>query len=197
MEDRLFSLAEAAAVCGRAKSTLTRARTAGKFPNAQQDSTGRWMIPLGDLMAAHFLDHVTPAQNHDGAPPSTPSAQTPDAPSTQHLQADQEIKELRHQLELAQVRLHQAHLLVEAKDTTIRSLEMAVHALESAPVQNENTPPTNEEREPTPKEGNIMETGGRDDSVTDTIYNHSPDSSTTRTRGSILARWARSLFQKK
>lgn len=195
MEDRLFSLAEAAAVCGRAKSTLTRARTAGKFPNAQQDSTGRWMIPLGDLMAAHFLDHVTPTQSHHGAPPSAPSAQKSDAPSAPRIQADQEINELRHQLELAQVRLHQAHLLIEAKDTAIRSLEMAVHALESTPSQNDNTPPSENQVEPTNQEENSMHADEQDDSVTDTLTIHPPaGTSTTDTRGSRLSRWVRSLF---
>lgn len=81
MEDRLVSLAEAAAICGRAKSTLTRARTAGKFPNTQQDNTGKWLIPISDLIAARLLDHVTPTSTSGSAETGASGAHTADTPS--------------------------------------------------------------------------------------------------------------------
>ena len=59
MENRLFTMAQAAEVCGVAKSTIARARQAGKFPNSQQQPDGSYRIPLGDLITARFLDRVT------------------------------------------------------------------------------------------------------------------------------------------
>lgn len=147
MEDRLFTLAEAATLCGRAKSTLTRARAAGKFPNAQQDSDGRWLIPFSDLAGAHFLDRVAPGSAEDSAPSTDGEEHTSAATDYAH---QREIDALRHQLELAQVRLHQAHLLIEAKDTTISAMETALRALEAGHHENPTTPTPEHPEDPAP-----------------------------------------------
>ena len=112
MDDRLLTIAEAAKLTGVAKSTITRARTRGEFPRAQQkDRT--WYIPLNDLIASGRIDTVRK---------TTPDADD-SAPSTEHN------SELEHALELAELRavhaeqlLHQARELLHAKDETIDAL---------------------------------------------------------------------------
>ena len=57
MSDELLTLAQAAELCHLAKSTMTRRRANGDFPNAQKHD-GVWHVPVHDLIAANLLDTV-------------------------------------------------------------------------------------------------------------------------------------------
>lgn len=57
MSDELVTLARAAELCHLAKSTMTRRRANGDFPNAQKHD-GVWHVPVHDLIAANLLDTV-------------------------------------------------------------------------------------------------------------------------------------------
>lgn len=51
----LFTRAEAADLCGVSVDTIKRDLREDRYPNAD-DSSGRWMIPAADLVAAGRLD---------------------------------------------------------------------------------------------------------------------------------------------
>lgn len=71
---------------------------------------------------------MAPGSAEDNAPSADGEEHTSATTDYAH---QREVDALRHQLELAQVRLHQAHLLIEAKDTTISAMETALRALEA------------------------------------------------------------------
>lgn len=45
----VFTFSEAAKLTRTSRSTIKRRHAAGSFPNAEQDETGTWVIPIGDL----------------------------------------------------------------------------------------------------------------------------------------------------
>ena len=121
MEDRLFTMAQAAEVCGVAKSTIARARQAGKFPHSQQQPDGSYRIPLGDLIAARFLDRVT----------STSSSQGPHKIADATASLHHELAQARHELALATQRAEYLQHLLDTKEESLQALRVAVKALES------------------------------------------------------------------
>lgn len=165
-------MAQAAEVCGVNKSTIARARQAGKFPNSQQQPDGSYRIPLSDLAAAHFLDRV------HGATTSQEAHKPEDA--TEHLH--HELAQARHELALATQHAHHLQQLLDAKEESLQALRVAVKALEAAPVEAE---PRAEETPSAPPQ-----------SVTSTPDNEN-DSPTPKSpaHGSGLRRWARNLFR--
>lgn len=56
--DELLTLTQAARQCGVSRSALRRALDGGRFPGAVQseDERGTWQVPVGDLVAAGYLD---------------------------------------------------------------------------------------------------------------------------------------------
>jgi hypothetical protein len=63
MSERYLNRAEAAKAIGKSEPTLDGYLKAGKFPNAKKTQRGKrltWQIPLTDLVAAGFMDSVTP-----------------------------------------------------------------------------------------------------------------------------------------
>ncbi|MCH6197923.1 helix-turn-helix domain-containing protein [Corynebacterium mastitidis] len=172
MDDRLFTMAQAAEVCGVAKSTIARARQAGKFPHSQQQPDGSYRIPLSDLAAAHFLDRV------HGDTASQEVHKPEDA--TEHLH--HELAQARHELALATQRAHHLQQLLDAKEESLQALRVAVKALEAAPVEAE---PHAEETTPAPPQSVMGTPDNADDSPT-------PESPV---HGSGLRRWARTLFR--
>jgi hypothetical protein len=49
-----YQLSRAATMTGVSQSTMKRRLRAGAFPNAAQDESGAWVIPVEDLLAAGF-----------------------------------------------------------------------------------------------------------------------------------------------
>lgn len=174
MDDRLFTMAQAAEVCGVAKSTIARARQAGKFPHSQQQTDGSYRIPLSDLAAAHFLDRV------HGASASQEVHKPEDA--TEHLH--HELAQARHELALATQRAHHLQQLLDAKEESLQALRVAVKALEAAP------PPTEAEHQTEES----TDTPGA--SITDTDSNKVKSSTDEPpAKESIPRRWLRALFR--
>lgn len=121
--DQLLTIAEAAKLTGVAKSTITRARTRGEFPRAQQKQD-TWYIPIGDLISSGRLDTIT--------------HKTPEEPTS--ATSTQDHQNLVHALELekqrvhyAEQQLHQAQQLIQAKQDTIDALKTTINALENTP----------------------------------------------------------------
>ena len=165
-------MAQAAEVCGVAKSTIARARQAGKFPNSQQQPDGSYRIPLGDLITARFLDRVT----------STPTSQEVHKPkdATEHLH--HELAQARHELALATQRAEYLQQILDAKEESLNALRVAVKALESAPNKAEHQ---TEETPPSPPQY----VTGTHDNKNDSPAPESP------AHKSALRRWARTLFR--
>ena len=64
-----FSVVQAAARTGAARSTIQRHLRKGAFPNAHQLPDGTWQIPVTDLLGAGFrVDAPTPADEVDHGP---------------------------------------------------------------------------------------------------------------------------------
>lgn len=120
-------MAEAAEKTGVAKSTISRARAAGEFPNAQLRDGKQWSIPLTDLINSGRLDTVKTGDKADRS-----SASDSGAMDTQTHQ------ELLHQLELAEQRAEmlqqqvvQAQSLIEAKNEALEGYKSALRAIEA------------------------------------------------------------------
>lgn len=64
-QPELLTLTQAARRCGVSRSALRRALDAGNLPGAVQsdDDRGTWQVPVGDLVAAGYLDD--PEQSAD------------------------------------------------------------------------------------------------------------------------------------
>lgn len=80
MPDELLTLAQAAELCHVAKSTMTRRRANGDFPNAQKHD-GVWHVPVHDLIAANLLDTVRRQDDKEETKDTRTSA-----PSAEHTQ---------------------------------------------------------------------------------------------------------------
>ena len=137
--DQLLTIAEAAKLTGVAKSTITRARTRGEFPRAQQKQD-TWYIPIGDLINSGRLDTIT--------------HKTPEEPTS--ATSTQDHQNLVHALELekqrahyAEQQLHQAQQLIQAKQDTIDALKTTINALETTPHKQLTT--TQEKTHPKPE----------------------------------------------
>lgn len=173
MDDRLFTMAQAAEVCGVNKSTIARARQAGKFPNSQQQPDGSYRIPLSDLAAAHFLDRV------HGVTASQEAHKPKDA--TQHLH--HELAQTKHELALATQRAQHLQQLLDAKEESLQALRVAIKALEAAPAEAE---PCAEETPP-----------AHPQLVTDTNQNNTaPHALENPMHESTFRRWTRTLFHR-
>jgi transcriptional regulator with XRE-family HTH domain len=97
-----FTMQQAADRCGVDKSTISRKRKSGKFPNARQEADGTWRIPLADLLA-------------DGLAP---------APATDRTALQLQMNQLQHRAELAELQLAE-------RDKTIERLEREIVRLGS------------------------------------------------------------------
>ena len=80
--DQLLKRTEAADLCGVNDSTIKRALTAGRLPNARRDSgpNGAWRIPVSDLIAAELY---------------RPSADDDPAVDLRTTRAERQLAELR------------------------------------------------------------------------------------------------------
>ena len=92
----LLTQRQAADACGVSRSTMRRAREAGRFPNAVLDGT-TWMIPVGDLLAAGYRLHAPAPPDSDG-PSRDQEAE----------EADATTRDLERQLHEAQLALAEA-----------------------------------------------------------------------------------------
>ena len=97
-----FTMQEAADRCGVDKSTISRKRKTGKFPNAWKEADGSWRIPLADLLA-------------DGLAP---------VPATQRTDLQPQVVQMQHRAELAEMQLAE-------RDKTIQRLEHEIARLQA------------------------------------------------------------------
>lgn len=134
MDNQLVTIREAAELCGVAKTTITRARKNGEFPNAELKN-GIWHIPINDLIAAHRLDTVR--------------KQTSDTEHAEDIKALKHAKELAEQrAEYAERSLKQAEQIIQAKQDTINALQTSIKALEQAPRTTNNQEKVHTEPQP-------------------------------------------------
>ena len=117
-------MAEAAEKTGVAKSTISRARAAGEFPNAQLKDGKQWLIPVSDLINSGRLDTVKSSSEGQDSIDSAPDAH--------------EYQELFHKLELAEQRAEMlqqqvvhAQSLIEAKNEALEGYKSALRAIEA------------------------------------------------------------------
>ena len=138
--DQLLTIAEAAKLTGVAKTTITRARTRGEFPRAQQKQ-GTWYIPIGDLISSGRLDTIT----HKAPEESTSAASTQDRQGLVHA-----LELEKQRAHYAEQQLHQAQQLIQAKQDTIDALKTTINALET--TQQKQLTTTQHPENPTQKE---------------------------------------------
>ena len=113
------------------RSTLRRGLATGRFPNAfQEDATGRWMIPVEDLIGARIgprqtwlnePPHEPPDELvHDGSNPLDPLSEKV---ATEHAQ-------LMNQLVHERAQVEKLTALLEPERDHVNSLKMALRMLE-------------------------------------------------------------------
>jgi hypothetical protein len=129
-----WTIARAAEECNVSRDTIKRRRAAGAFPNAYQDASKTWMIPITDLLAAGFQ----PTMHKGTDPVQEPSA--PDA-STMH-------EDLKRQVELLEVKLSAEKQLREAAERNAADLRQSLRMLE---VGSPATPVADATPAPAPK----------------------------------------------
>jgi hypothetical protein len=103
MSDELVTLAQAAELCRLAKSTMTRRRANGDFPNAQKHD-GVWHVPVYDLIAANLLDTVRRQDDKEetkDARTSAASAEDPQEASARTSALEKDLFKASAELELA------------------------------------------------------------------------------------------------
>lgn len=103
MPDELLTLAQAAELCHLAKSTLTRRRANGDFPNAQKHD-GVWHVPVYDLIAANLIDTVRRQDDKEetkGTRTNAPSAEHIQETSTRTSALEKDLFKASAELELA------------------------------------------------------------------------------------------------
>lgn len=59
MTPQTVTVAEAAKLTGKARSTITRAIAQGKLPNTQRKDDDSFLVSIADLIEAHMLDRVS------------------------------------------------------------------------------------------------------------------------------------------
>lgn len=122
-----WSAAESAKRCGVARSTIQRALTQGRFPNAMSTDEG-WRIPVEDLLAAGF---------HPGrsTPPTEQVADT--STDTQVLQAElvalhAEVERLHARAAAAERLLDERERVISVQTEALAATQLALRAIESA-----------------------------------------------------------------
>ena len=111
--NQLLTLAEVATVTGNHPDTVRDRRSAGRWPNAVQDTTGRrtWRVPVTDLVAAGDLD---PAQVVE-----VESTLAAARESKQVAALREEISTLRADLSAAEARAAERALTIEILESVI------------------------------------------------------------------------------
>jgi len=127
---RLFTLSQAAEVCGVSRSRIRRLLDAGAFPNAvQEDTPGKgtsaqvWRVPLADLQAAGLTPNRAPA-----SPESRPAV----GGGQGEQDAGQDLADLQHALDLERERRKAAEAIAAERERTIQGLETALRLLEAS-----------------------------------------------------------------
>lgn len=119
------TLSKAAELAGVSHSTVKRRHRAGAFPNAEQDDTGAWTVPIGDLLTAGFT--LT------GPPPAKDQVH-PDVPLGPDPGLLVELADLRRLLALETVRREAAEQIAEEREKRARTAERALLMLEARPA---------------------------------------------------------------
>lgn len=169
MSDELVTLAQAAELCRLAKSTMTRRRANGDFPNAQKHD-GVWQVPVHDLIAANLLDTVRRQDDKEetkDARTGAASAEDPQESSARTSALEKDLfkasaerdlahQQITHWKEIAAERQaladHWKHL-AEQQQRQIESLNTKVLEIESRPSgstteSSTEAPPPSEELSP-------------------------------------------------
>ncbi|MFI0013692.1 helix-turn-helix transcriptional regulator [Streptomyces griseus] len=119
MKRPMLTQREAATACGVSRSTIRRRREAGDLPNAVQDESRGWLIPVEDLLAAGFRLNAPSG-------PDVPAADSAAAGTGGHHQEHghgqgDDVATLRAELE----RQRQDHVLAVAAERHGRELAEA------------------------------------------------------------------------
>lgn len=129
-----FTIAQITEQFTVSRSTVRRGLNDGRFPNAEKDYHGRWLIPVDDVLHAGFKPRKT-WLNESGSQ----GAHDPSQLAQNHLDGNDSAvltdqahieKELAH--ERAQVDKLKA--LLEAERAHVESLRMALRMIEAAPA---------------------------------------------------------------
>ena len=116
-----WSVSQAAKYCQTSRTSIQRALKAGKLPQAKRES-GTWQIPIDDLIAAGFTpDNV-------GAPPLHA---TMHAVHPHPARPEQEILDLREQLQEERARRELAEQAVRLLTENLTDLRTTVRMLEA------------------------------------------------------------------
>ena len=125
-----WSISQAAKYCGTSRTSIQRAIKAGKLPNAEQENTS-WRIPIDDLISAGFTPDKIGEQ---------PLHATMHANQIAHAQPDQELIDLRDQLqqeknrrELAEQARDQAQEQIQLLTNNLSDLRTTLRMLEASP----------------------------------------------------------------
>lgn len=123
------------------RATLRRGIESGRFPHAEKDTQGRWVVPVDDLIAAQvkgrktWLNEGTHERAHEGSHPAhdehAQGAHIPPDPTVSEVAS--ELAHLKN--ELAHERAHReaAERIAEERQKHIETLNTALRMLESAP----------------------------------------------------------------
>jgi len=108
----LFTLREAAEACGVSRDTIKRRNAAGRFPGAQRDDAGAWLVPLADLLA-DGLHPNAPVQGE--APPQGAAPPPADAEQVARMvELEAQVRELRARLDERERALQLAEMALRA-----------------------------------------------------------------------------------
>jgi len=139
-----FTIAQVTERFDVSRSTLRRGLSDGRFPDARKDETGRWVIPVDNVLQAGFTARKTWFNEPVHEPGSTvTNEQDGQAHIGLHESDDAVLSELEQTKdELARERAQAEKLaaLLEAEREHVNSLRMALRMIEakvSAPSQGE------------------------------------------------------------
>lgn len=123
-----WKLTEAAQQCGVSRTTIKRRLDGGAFPNAEKDSSGRWLIPVSDLTAAGFH-------------PGKPGKAHPDPRGDLGMNQVSELEQLRHELATERIKREAAEQLADERGQRADALEKAMLMIEGGPRKTEVSDP--------------------------------------------------------
>jgi len=120
-------LNEAAKACNVSRSTMRRKREAGEFQGAHVDSSGAWVIPVEDLLAAGLS-----LTNMGTAVASGQGREHPVA-TPEQTNVEGELARERELRRAAEQRADEAERLAAERAAHIEDLRLALRAIEAAP----------------------------------------------------------------
>lgn len=149
MKRPMLTQREAAAACGVSRTTIRRRREAGDLPNAIQDESRGWLIPVEDLLAAGLRLNAPAGPDAPDVPAAASAAAGVGGHHQEHGhgQGDDvaalraELERARHEHALAVAEAEHGRLLAEAaaghlrEQLVVRAEQLAAQAQHIADLQ--------------------------------------------------------------